>query len=341
MAKRWSPARRKNALPGTAPIPEGSPSSGCRRLGDPSRLRATSPEAKRFDAIIAVGAVIEVDTALRLRGGSGVQGRGAGGMDTGVVVSFGVLTTDTIRSKQWSARDPKAATRGSTRGRCHRDGDPGSRAFQSGALSTRGSATSGREAALQMLSPSKRAADPCAGAARLLREFPGDVEGRAYAESLGSASFAERESMDERIGRASEHWRLSRMTRVDRNVLRLATWELIHELSTPRAVILDEAVEPRSGTGRRTAARSSTACWARLRRVRPHPRSRRGFERLSRGPKVHTAEPPEARLSGTEVLVATLNLERAPAPRDCSLVDWRLSGRICVCSRAALPPAGR
>src|SRR2546421_11787395 len=75
------------------------------------------------------------------------------------------------------------------------------------------------------------------------REFPGDVEGRAYAEAIVLGVVSDREAVDARITRASEHWRLSRMTRVDRNVLRVATWELVHQPSTPRAVILDEAVE--------------------------------------------------------------------------------------------------
>ena len=75
------------------------------------------------------------------------------------------------------------------------------------------------------------------------REFPGDAEGRAYADAILLGVVADRESVDARIARASEHWRLSRMTRVDRNVLRLATWELLHQPATPRAVILDEAVE--------------------------------------------------------------------------------------------------
>jgi N utilization substance protein B len=75
------------------------------------------------------------------------------------------------------------------------------------------------------------------------REFPGDAEGRPYAEGIVLGVAAAREAIDERIQRASEHWRLSRMTRVDRNVLRLAAWELLNEPDTPRAVILDEAVE--------------------------------------------------------------------------------------------------
>ena len=33
------------------------------------------------------------------------------------------------------------------------------------------------------------------------------------------------------------------MTRLDRNLLRLGTWELLHSSEVPRAVVLDEAVE--------------------------------------------------------------------------------------------------
>jgi len=75
------------------------------------------------------------------------------------------------------------------------------------------------------------------------REFPGDAEGRSYAESLVRGVLAERTDIDARISRASDNWRIERMTRIDRNVLRLGTWELLHEQDTPKAVVLDEAVE--------------------------------------------------------------------------------------------------
>jgi N utilization substance protein B len=52
-----------------------------------------------------------------------------------------------------------------------------------------------------------------------------------------------REELDETIRIASDNWRIERMTRVDRNVLRLGTWELKHRTDVPRAVILDEAIE--------------------------------------------------------------------------------------------------
>ena len=75
------------------------------------------------------------------------------------------------------------------------------------------------------------------------REFPGDAEGRPYAEALVRGVATERVELDGRISRASDNWRIERMTRIDRNVLRIGTWELVHERQTPRAVILDEAVE--------------------------------------------------------------------------------------------------
>jgi len=51
------------------------------------------------------------------------------------------------------------------------------------------------------------------------------------------------EKTDEQIKKASQNWRLERMTRVDRNVLRMGAWELLERNDVPRAVILDEAVE--------------------------------------------------------------------------------------------------
>lgn len=48
--------------------------------------------------------------------------------------------------------------------------------------------------------------------------------------------------LDRRIGTASERWPIHRMPVVDRTILRLALYELLHE-STPTAVVLNEAVE--------------------------------------------------------------------------------------------------
>jgi transcription antitermination protein NusB len=48
--------------------------------------------------------------------------------------------------------------------------------------------------------------------------------------------------VDERITRHAEHWRMERMPAVDRNILRLAVYEMVH-VKTPAAVTIDEALE--------------------------------------------------------------------------------------------------
>jgi transcription antitermination protein NusB len=70
-----------------------------------------------------------------------------------------------------------------------------------------------------------------------------DPDGRPYADEVVRGVAATRDELDRHIAAASTHWRLERMSRVDRNVLRLGTWELAHRTDVPRAVILDEAVE--------------------------------------------------------------------------------------------------
>ncbi len=74
------------------------------------------------------------------------------------------------------------------------------------------------------------------------RQTPGALEGKAFADELVKQIMSRRDAIDEQIGRASRTWRLDRMARVDRNVLRLGTAELL-ERDVPRAVVIDEAVE--------------------------------------------------------------------------------------------------
>jgi N utilization substance protein B len=49
--------------------------------------------------------------------------------------------------------------------------------------------------------------------------------------------------IDDIIGRFSEHWRLSRMSKIDRNILRLSIYELMYLSDIPPAVTINEAVE--------------------------------------------------------------------------------------------------
>ena len=57
----------------------------------------------------------------------------------------------------------------------------------------------------------------------------------------GVASHAR--AIDELIGRCSLNWKLSRMARVDRNILRLAAYELAFEPDVPSKATLNEAIE--------------------------------------------------------------------------------------------------
>jgi transcription antitermination factor NusB len=52
-----------------------------------------------------------------------------------------------------------------------------------------------------------------------------------------------REFLDARIRDASRHWRLERMSLVDRNILRIALYELLFLKDVPHKVSIDEAVE--------------------------------------------------------------------------------------------------
>jgi len=70
-----------------------------------------------------------------------------------------------------------------------------------------------------------------------------DQEAFAYARTLFEGVLAHVEELDELIRHQAEHWRLERMAAVDRNILRLAVFEMRYETDVPKLVVVDEAVE--------------------------------------------------------------------------------------------------
>ncbi len=70
-----------------------------------------------------------------------------------------------------------------------------------------------------------------------------DPDVRGFAESLFTGTVQDVESLDGYLRDRSEHWRVERMAAVDRNILRLALFELIHEPATPASVVINEALE--------------------------------------------------------------------------------------------------
>ena len=66
---------------------------------------------------------------------------------------------------------------------------------------------------------------------------------REFATHLFEGSVARLKEIDELIQSHAENWRLSRMAAVDRNILRLAVYELLSEDKTPSTVVINEALE--------------------------------------------------------------------------------------------------
>ena len=66
---------------------------------------------------------------------------------------------------------------------------------------------------------------------------------RAFAKELVCGAEARQSEIDDLIARHARNWRTARMAVVDRNLLRLAGFELLAQKQTPSAVILNEAIE--------------------------------------------------------------------------------------------------
>ena len=72
--------------------------------------------------------------------------------------------------------------------------------------------------------------------------MPPRPESDEFMEILARGAFDRLASIDEQISQRSAHWRIERMPTVDRNILRLAIFEM-QVLETPPPVVIDEALE--------------------------------------------------------------------------------------------------
>ena len=78
-------------------------------------------------------------------------------------------------------------------------------------------------------------------------------EVRGFADDLFRVATHNREKIDELITANSQHWRLERMSAVDRNLLRMAVGEMLGFKATPFPIVINEALE----IGRRYSAPES------------------------------------------------------------------------------------
>ena len=107
-----------------------------------------------------------------------------------------------------------------------------------------GKRTRARECAFQMLYQWDISGEPMDRVSGLFWQVRSTTdETRARAEALARGAQREVETLDAAIAAAATNWRFDRIAAVDKNILRIAAYELLKEPETPPSVIIDEAVE--------------------------------------------------------------------------------------------------
>jgi N utilization substance protein B len=76
----------------------------------------------------------------------------------------------------------------------------------------------------------------------LSEQLPDHDEILKFARQLKSGVQENQPELDEKIGQISKNWTLARMSVTDRNVLRLALYEMLY-IKTPKPVVINEAIE--------------------------------------------------------------------------------------------------
>jgi N utilization substance protein B len=85
--------------------------------------------------------------------------------------------------------------------------------------------------------------DPDEAMCLFWEHFPANLEIQDFCRQLVLGTLDRLALIDELLGEASENWSLHRMSVVDRNILRLATYELLDRSDIPPSVSLNEAIE--------------------------------------------------------------------------------------------------
>lgn len=101
-----------------------------------------------------------------------------------------------------------------------------------------------RESAVQILYAMDFHEVSVQDALRLYQRFFGEtLDDDGYLANLVGGVAGEKDDIDNLIRQYSTNWRLERMAVVDRNILRMATYELMHLRDIPRKVCINEAIE--------------------------------------------------------------------------------------------------
>jgi N utilization substance protein B len=102
-----------------------------------------------------------------------------------------------------------------------------------------------REVALQFLYQLDQHGthDPAVHADDFWARHPVDPDTRAFAEALVRGSTQHQDKIDQLLTQYAEHWDLDRMAVVDRNILRMAVYELLWQPQVPAKAAINEAIE--------------------------------------------------------------------------------------------------
>jgi N utilization substance protein B len=108
-----------------------------------------------------------------------------------------------------------------------------------------GSRRKAREVALQFLYQLDLhgAVDPMPHEPEFWQRHPVDPDTHAFAESLVRGSKLQQGKIDQLLAQYTEHWDLDRMAAVDRNILRMAVYELLWQPEVPPKAAINEALE--------------------------------------------------------------------------------------------------
>ena len=97
--------------------------------------------------------------------------------------------------------------------------------------------------------------EPEAAAQRLLAESKLDEESRAFAGELVKGTVKNREQLDRTIKQFAPAWPVEQIAMIDRNILRLAIFEIIFDNKVPVKVAVNEAVELAKSFGSESSAK--------------------------------------------------------------------------------------
>ncbi|MFA7074044.1 MAG: transcription antitermination factor NusB [Endomicrobiaceae bacterium] len=73
--------------------------------------------------------------------------------------------------------------------------------------------------------------------------LPVEIPYREFAVSIFRGVCKNQQQIDKLIEQSADNWEIKRMSVIDRNIMRLATYEILYMKDTPISVIIDEAVE--------------------------------------------------------------------------------------------------